>query len=265
MSLSLEDKVQKCIKTPLKSSSDQTAWAIASKWMSHFVFICWRGGHSVKIDAFGSRPGNTPIISPQKPLQRAGLSAAERRNTRESSDRSHVSVSVWFHLSSVVSPTCAWNYPASLQAFIHFNSVVALSVMFLLYCRVSLAASGVKGQKTFRAVSWSPESEPALLVTWACACLTGWCSEIRNTTLFFMRFFSWETNINVLKKCVFCWLQLRVRKYSLNSAGWGPVLRQSSSKTVRLFLCNPAHKTNQHGHRRNKTLAYFVKEAAVKQ
>lgn len=161
MSLSLEDKVQKCIKTPLKSSSDQTAWAIASKWMSHFVFICWRGGHSVKIDAFGSRPGNTPIISPQKPLQRAGLSAAERRNTRESSDRSHVSVSVWFHLSSVVSPTCAWNYPASLQAFIHFNSVVALSVMFLLYCRVSLAASGVKGQKTFRAVSWSPESEPA--------------------------------------------------------------------------------------------------------
>ena len=40
MSLSLEDKVQKCIKTPLNTSSDQTAWAIASKWMSHFVFIC---------------------------------------------------------------------------------------------------------------------------------------------------------------------------------------------------------------------------------
>lgn len=259
MSLSLEDKVQKCIKTPLKSSSDQTAWAIASKWMSHFVFICWRGGHSVKIDAFGSRPGNTPIISPQKPLQRAGLSAAERRNTRESSDRSHVSVSVWFHLSSVVSPTCAWNYPASLQAFIHFNSVVALSVMFLLYCRVSLAASGVKGQKTFRAVSWSPESEPA----------SARHMGLRLSNRLVLRNPKYDTFFScvfhVLKKCVFCWLQLRVRKYSLNSAGWGPVLRQSSSKTVRLFLCNPAHKTNQHGHRRNKTLAYFVKEAAVKQ
>lgn len=39
MSLSPEDKLQEKYKGPIEMSSDQTAWAIASKWTSHFVFI----------------------------------------------------------------------------------------------------------------------------------------------------------------------------------------------------------------------------------
>lgn len=58
MSPSLEEKLQERGEARAECRSDGAARAIASKWMSHFVFTPQTGGHFAKIDRHTLGPGN---------------------------------------------------------------------------------------------------------------------------------------------------------------------------------------------------------------
>lgn len=64
------------MKGPIEGSSDRAAWAIASKWMSRFVFISWRG-HFAGI--LSLRAANKP----RRPLQSALLIQRASGETRD--------------------------------------------------------------------------------------------------------------------------------------------------------------------------------------
>lgn len=64
------------MKGPIERSSDRAAWAIASKWMSRFVFIS-RRGHFAEI--LSLRAANKP----RRPLQSALLIQRASGETRD--------------------------------------------------------------------------------------------------------------------------------------------------------------------------------------
>lgn len=179
-------------------SSDRTAWAIASKWMSHFVFIPQRGGHSAKPDIFTLRQGNMLIKKKNpKPLQSALVFQSLRRNTRKGSDHVGVYVFSLISLQTVISLSSVWEFNILIQC-------LCGHVFFLMFLKL------LKESRTETMIScvilWAPVLQPGRSDCLLAAFLTDGCSCREENELYLQ-----QSNIRIIQNSQ----QVRVISWSL--------------------------------------------------